>query len=189
MNEWCLAVSALDNGDGATALEQFKKLALSNVSEALLEIGFIYEFGMGGIDIDYDKAFEWFQKSVEITSDPHAYLAVARCYFHGQGVEQNHKVAINIYKSDILIANPLAELVLGRVYQFGVGVNIDMDVAQKYLESSAAKGNVFAIRDLGLNHIKQGRKLLGLFWKIKAVIKGVCLSYSTNDHDFRIREF
>ena len=41
-----------------------------------------------GVDVDYNKAVELFQKAIE-SDDPNAYYNLARCYFYGRGVEQN----------------------------------------------------------------------------------------------------
>ena len=55
-------------------------------SGAMNDIGLCYEEGMG-VKRDFDKAFEWFKKSVDHGGGACAEFNVSRCYRYGLGVE------------------------------------------------------------------------------------------------------
>ena len=57
-------------------------LAEKGDPEALYYVGMLYQEGLG-VDQDYKKAFEWFQKSAA-ANDPLGAFKVA-CYYHSQG--------------------------------------------------------------------------------------------------------
>lgn len=58
----------------------------NGVAQAMNDIGLCYEEGQG-MHVDYDKALEWFKKSVEFGGGACAEFNVSRCYRYGLGVE------------------------------------------------------------------------------------------------------
>lgn len=64
----------------------------NGVSGAMNDIGLCYEEGTG-MRIDHDKAFEWFNKSVEYGGGACAEFNVSRCYRYGLGVEEDDEKA------------------------------------------------------------------------------------------------
>ena len=59
---------------------------------AMNEIGLFYEETFGAFK-DYEKAYEWFKKSVEYGGGACAEFNVSRCYRYGLGVEEDDETA------------------------------------------------------------------------------------------------
>ena len=60
-------------------------------------IGKFYTEGFG-VNLDYDKAFEWYMKGIE-KNDTYGHYEVGYSYHHGYGIKQNSKSAVEFYES------------------------------------------------------------------------------------------
>jgi TPR repeat protein len=167
------AIQAYMEGDYTGALSQFKNLINEGCNEAYSYVGNIYESGGQGVEADIDKAIFYYQKSIEECGDVEAYLGLGRIYFYGKGSNAEYQKAFEYYS---LVAQesgrPIAYLMLGRMYHSGKGVDRNLSKAKECYEIASAKGNVFAIKNLGLLEIETGHYLRGMFLRAKAVLKG-----------------
>ena len=56
----------------------------------MINLGECYYYGLGGEDVNYTEAYTLFQGAVNCDSrNAEATYALARCYFHGHGVDKN----------------------------------------------------------------------------------------------------
>lgn len=89
-------------------------------------IGKLYSFGYG-VEQDYLKATEWYEKAVA-TENPFAAYALGSLYRRGQGVEQDDGKAFTLYRmaaEDEDKPNAYAAYELGRMCRDGLGTVLD----------------------------------------------------------------
>ncbi|MCF0219808.1 MAG: SEL1-like repeat protein [Muribaculaceae bacterium] len=78
--------------DKYTAVQYLQKAAEQNNSDALLDLGFCYRDGVGGLKSNLEKSFEYIYKAAE-AGNTKAYCEVGMCYLQGYGTEQNYDQA------------------------------------------------------------------------------------------------
>ena len=142
-----VAMAARLRGDFETSLAEFRKLAEAGYGRAQIRMGFIYERGLG-VEQDYKKAFEWYQKGVANG----AMLGLARIgWMHerGLGFDKNYYKAVSYYKRAAEEGVPWGYAFLGYLYQIDRGVDRNMRKAYEHYVWAADKGNYFAKARLG----------------------------------------
>ena len=180
------ATNAFRQSDGAGALYLFKMLAKRGDTDAYCEIGNIYELGVDGVEKDYDQAFHWYKKSVDIGDDPVGVYCLGRLYYLGKGVEQDYSKAFWYYKLAADSGITPALLMLGRIYNLGLGVEKDVNEARRYFQDAANEGYVYAIKNLGGLEMSQGNVMKGVIIYIKGIWAHLKI-YLHNKHDPRLR--
>ena len=170
---WGAAVDTLRSGDKAGALYIFKSLSKGGEPAACREIGNIYEFGGGGVEQDIREAISWYEKALNAMNDGHACIGLARIYYYGKLGEPDYLKAFSYL--EIIEANdlPLANLMLGRMYRLGKGVELDYYKAKEFYDRSAKKGNLFASKELGLLEIQSKNYIKGIALLVKSFIEAV----------------
>ncbi len=73
-----------------------RQLAETGDAKAQSELGFMYEYGAGGLQRDAAEALKWYHKAAS-QGDVMAKHSVARMYFDGKGVTKNYLEAANWY--------------------------------------------------------------------------------------------
>lgn len=81
----------------------------------------------------FEKAFEYYNKAYE-NGSPLAACKLGICYFYGNGVPQDQKLAIDLFQQASDAGIDLASYYMGVCYQKGAGVKKDKKTAKKYLE-------------------------------------------------------
>ncbi|MDR3154882.1 MAG: sel1 repeat family protein [Deltaproteobacteria bacterium] len=121
---------------------------------AMITLGIIYERGQYGVDINYGKSLEWFQKAAD-AGVPEGHFNVAYSYQVGEGTAPDFKKALDGYLKAAELKVPLAYLRLAEIYLNGkLGVTADPKAAISYYEQAAAAGILQAeltMADLYLN--------------------------------------
>ena len=74
------------------ALGWFKQAAEADDSRAAVYLGYYYETGKGGLKQDYGEAITWYQKGIS-QLEPMAMNNLGVMYYHGKGVDRDHKEA------------------------------------------------------------------------------------------------
>jgi hypothetical protein len=80
----------------ASKLRSLRERAERGDAQAQSELGFMYEFGIGGAQRDYAEALEWYRKAVEL-GDTGARLNIGGMYFEGIGVTRDYAEAARWY--------------------------------------------------------------------------------------------
>ena len=131
----------------------FEKSAMEGNKLAQFSLANLYYYG-NGVEQSYKNAFEWYHKSAE-QGQPYAAYAVAQMYRNGEYVAKDDSKAKNYYKkalSDFLMLESKGQAdekllyKIGRMYMLGLGTDIDMKMAMKYLFKAAEMGELNAKR-------------------------------------------
>lgn len=183
---WSKAVDAFRDGDKAGALYIFLALAKDGSKAAYAEIGNIYEIGGGGINQDFEKAQQWYKKSIDEADDVLGYIGLGRLYYAGKGVKQDFEKAFWYFSQTENNEKPVTFLMLGRMYHYGQGVQQDPHKARTYYQKAVNYGYVYALRNLGLLETESGHRLKGLLLRIRAVIQGIVILARHGQTDRRL---
>lgn len=186
---WGNAIDALRTGDKAGALYIFKSMAKEGEVAAFREIASILEFGDGGVEKDIGKAIHWYRKAVEIANDGHGCVGLARIYFYGKTGNPDYRKALG-YLLEIEKNNlPLANLMLGRIYQSDKqGLEPDFNKAKEYYEKSAQTGNVYAIKELGVLEVRRKHYITGVILWLKGFFMAITIG-ARDSYDPRLKGF
>lgn len=171
----------------AAALPMFVKLIDDDCKEAYAYAASIYETGGDGVDQDFERAFFYYQKSIENFGNVGTHLALGRFYYYGWGTKQDYAKAYEYYSwVDQEKDHPLAHLMLGRLYHKGHGVKQDLDKAREYYEKAITKGYVFGLTYLGFLEQECGHYLKG--WRLRLKAAYLSLKIGARDpRDSRLR--
>jgi uncharacterized protein len=131
------AVSAVKEGDYATALQLLRPLADSGDARAQFNLGYLYANGWG-VPQDYTEAVSWYRKAADqgLPAAQH-YLGIA--YANGDGVPQDDAEAARWYRLAAEQGYAAAQLNLGAAYADGRGVPRDPFAAYVWINLSAYK--------------------------------------------------
>lgn len=138
----CLAdlqagIDAYNKQDYTTAFNQFMLLAKSGDAGAQLQLGLIFDNGLGK-DQDYDQAFYWYNQSAN-KGNAHAQFNVAEMIALGQGTEQDHSKALKWYRRAAESGFPEAQYKLGLLLSSEEHDEQDLIEAYKWLTLAAAQ--------------------------------------------------
>ncbi|MDR2611814.1 MAG: sel1 repeat family protein, partial [Deltaproteobacteria bacterium] len=123
-------------------------------NRAMITLGIIYERGQFGIDVNYGKSLEWFQKAAA-ADVPEGHFNTAYAYQVGEGTAPDFKKALDGYLKAAELKVPLAYMRLAEIYLLGkLGVTPDPKAAVSYYDQAAKAGLIQAelsLADLYLN--------------------------------------
>lgn len=159
IKRWEDAVHAIESGDAEGAIYMLKALARDGITQAMAEIGVIYETGLGPIKEDMDKAIEWYTKAAD-AGDVEGMLAIARLHLTGIGLPVDYTVARQHYE-DIIneFENRRALFGLGWIYHKGLGVPVDLNKAESFYKRSYEAGHLLAPKWLANLYKARGQYL------------------------------
>ena len=136
----------VEDGDAATlknnysvALTKYKSAAVKNNAYAQLQVGNLYNEGLGVVQ-DYAEAVKWW-KLAAAQGRADAQFNLAIMYDKGQGVVQDYAEAVKWWKLAAAQGRAGAQLNLGINYFNGQGVVQDYVRAHMWWNLSAAQGN------------------------------------------------
>lgn len=118
-------------------------------------IGSFYERGTGGVEKNYESAFEWYKKSAN-KGYAKAQASLAFFYENGLGTNIDNRVAFIYYKKAAEQGLSSAQRNLGLFYELGKGVAKDLNQAAIWYEKSAKQGSTVAKRYLARVRTKIG---------------------------------
>ena len=138
------------NADGITAISCFEKALESEEKDiralSMYELGATYQYGLAGVDTDYDKALEWYDRAE--TEYPY-YSGMADRNIAGIYTAKKEKVsaddyyreALNFFKAAAEAGNADAMSCVARAYRFGEGTDPDPEEAAVWYDKAANAGN------------------------------------------------
>lgn len=118
--------------DPERAVTLFREAAGKGVVRAQYALGWAYAKGRG-VPIDYTQAAEWYRVAATAGGDADAQFALGDLYFHGLGVANDYGRAIDLYHAAAMRGHPVAQYLMGIMYQEGWGVKRDLVEAYKWL--------------------------------------------------------
>ena len=173
MYEYKEAIKAFENKDYAKCKEWFLKAVNKGNSEAMYNIGNLYEK-----DKDYAKAKEWYLKAAE-KGIAEAMTSLGVFYFEGQGVKQDYLEAYAWSKKAADKGDAEAMANIGYMYREGKGINQDDNKAIEWYTKAVQNGYEDAMTDLGWIYIRKGAvqdHKKAFEWYSKAADKGIPLA-------------
>ena len=139
MDDFDLADSYLDAGDGAKAIPIFRRLAETGRLSAMHSIAHTYLYGIAGIKQDYNQAFAWFTRAAK-GGCPQAMYHLGMCNAEGYGTPKNPDAALSWYKKSADRGDEDAEYRVGLCYEQGIGSAPKLDEAVKWYRQAAKHG-------------------------------------------------
>ena len=97
-------------------------------------IGKMFCYGLG-TEQDYQKAFEWFERSAK-QKNKFAQFSLANLYYYGSGVEKDLSQAFLWYQRSSSQWQPYAAYSIAQMYRYGEYVTEDNDTAQRYYKQA-----------------------------------------------------
>ena len=97
-------------------------------------IGKMFCYGLG-TEQDYEKAFEWFERSAK-QKNKFAQFSLANLYYYGSGVEKDLSQAFLWYQRATSQGQPYAAYSIAQMYRYGEYVTKDNDTAQRYYQQA-----------------------------------------------------
>jgi len=145
---------AFDKGDHKTAIFHFKQAIEEKVTQSRYKwLGFAYNSESDGIDNDYKKTFEAFNKVVtdfDTYATPLIYTYLGNMYYFGKGTDLDYKKAVEMYELAIKHKDYNSALwMLGKAYLHGSGVEQDYQKARALFLRADAKNDGNSQFELG----------------------------------------
>jgi len=129
-------------------LQYYQFLADKGDVQAQVGLGQLYYQGGRGVDIDYEKAFKYFNLAAEAgNGNGLAYLG--KMYLESFHVDKDIDKAYKYFKKSADDGNPIGQAGLGMLYLKGDGVKQDYDKAMKHFSEAAEQGWVEGQLQLG----------------------------------------
>lgn len=122
--------------DKVKALEWFRKAAENRDAYSQYHIAKCYDEGIGGVAQDFAQSRSWAEKAVQNGNNSAKYY-VGKGYFYGYGVMQNYSIAFRNLSG---IKNADAYMLVGRMYEEGLGVDVDYEKAVEYYQKAKDMG-------------------------------------------------
>ena len=97
-------------------------------------IGKMFCYGLG-TEQDYEKAFEWFERSAK-QKNKFAQFSLANLYYYGSGVKKDLSQAFLWYQRASSQGQPYAAYSIAQMYRYGEYVTKDNDTAQRYYKQA-----------------------------------------------------
>lgn len=149
------------------ALEMEKSADFKDYSH----IGRLYEYGVGGIRQDLDKAKYYYEKGIEKFNDAESLLRLGRFYRDGVSVKKDPEYAVKLFKiASDLYDHEFANYLLGIAYYTGVGTKVDYGMSKNYFERAGRRGHCYSFSYWGSLEMKQGNFIRGFFIKCRALV-------------------
>lgn len=121
--------------DPAKGVGLFREAAALNGQEGMFALGFLYETGQGGLPKDEKRAVIWYQKAVKTSLHVYAHIRLGLMYQNGRGTPKDGlKAAETYFKIADLLADPVAQYHLGKIFYLGDGIQQDYKAAREWFE-------------------------------------------------------
>ncbi|SCJ22725.1 Putative beta-lactamase hcpC precursor [uncultured Ruminococcus sp.] len=97
-------------------------------------IGKMFCYGLG-TEQDYEKAFEWFERSAK-QKNKFAQFSLANLYYYGSGIEKDLSQAFLWYQKSSAQGQPYASYAIAQMYSKGEYVSQGGETAQRYYKAA-----------------------------------------------------
>ena len=119
----------MDNNDLKEEFENYLQKARNGVSEAMVNLGYCYEKGIG-TEQNSSEAVRWAMRAAGL-GESQGMCNLARYYENGNGIEKDQEKANSWYRKAALLENGEAMASLGCNYSNGIGVPRDWAMSCK----------------------------------------------------------
>lgn len=132
-------VTAAQNGDYATALQEFREAADAGLDLAQYNLAVMYFTGRG-VQQDYEEAFNWTLAAAE-QGHTNAQFNLGALYYTGMGTEVDFEKSLQWYTRAAEAQHGEAQYNLATMYELGEGA--EMDLVRAHFWASASLYNEF----------------------------------------------
>lgn len=133
----------------------------AHFSEVRFLAGKMYLLGQGGIAQNDEKAFYWYNRSVQEDKYPESYGYLAYLYLHGKGTVKNANKAAELALAGAQLNDTYSQILISGLYLQGTG--IDQNYVKSFFWSSivllhgdlndSLKAQVRTMREQALSHL------------------------------------
>jgi TPR repeat protein len=169
-----IAAKLISNNEGEEAIKKCYELADLDVPSALIEVGVIYEKGMGGLEVNHDLAYKHYEKAFK-TGAEEAILYLARCYIDGIGCDRDYSYARHLLITAINhgVNLPNAYYGLGVIHYHGFGIDKNQTLALSEFQKAWENGHVYAGKYI-VNIYKYNKKYIkALIMRMRLFIRTI----------------
>jgi len=125
------------------AMIWFRKAADAGYAPAQVGIGDLYAQGYG-VRQDHYRAQEWYNVAARLSKNPDAHFRVGEGYFRGVGAPQDYGAALPYYRVAARQGHPVAQYLLGSMFEAGWGVDRDLITAWVWYKRALPKADAVA---------------------------------------------
>lgn len=129
----------------ATSLENYLEAANNGDPVAMCNVGYMYEYGHGGLSMNNANALDWYHKAADL-GDAHAMYSIALLYQYNVG---DYAKAMEWHLKAAEFGNVDAMSQIRIMYEQGWGVAKDTEEAKKWADKAQACANNDVIIDNG----------------------------------------
>lgn len=130
------------------AADLFNQAALAGSADAMENLGFIYEEGLG-VTRDYDRARQWYEKAAARGSSS-AMQSLGALFRYEPGLPTNYPRARDWFEKAAAAGNVDAMTDIGYMFVLGTGVPQDFQQAGQWFLKAAAGGDALAMDYLAI---------------------------------------
>ncbi|GGJ40144.1 caspase family protein [Deinococcus roseus] len=179
---------AFAKSDFVTAYKECLPLAREGDSYAQSIIGYLYDYGQGGLPQDYAQAASWYQLAVQ-KGEILALNNLGELYQYGLGVQQSDQRAFELYLRSSSLGNRKGQYLAGYFYEQGRATAQNFSKAMELYRKSADQGYSQAQNALGYMY-EMGRGVKAdvqqaLSWYRKAADQGYSLGQYNTGYLYR----
>lgn len=131
-------IAAYNNGDHATAYDEFLPVAKAGDKKAQLLLGLMYDNGLG-VKKDHDSAAQWYRRAAE-QGQPRAQFNLGLMYESGEGIQADEELALSWIRKSAEQGYAEAQDMLGRFYEHGKYLDKDLVKSHIWYSLAAGKG-------------------------------------------------
>jgi len=165
---WAISQQRYEAGDQKSALEIMESIASEGYVEAYVELGNLYEIAK-----EYERSAMWYQKALASLDEPFAHARLGALYFNGLGVPRDRATAFQHLSMGESLQSPHTLLMLGVLFYFGAGTEVNRDRARSLYQAAADAGLVLAMHYLSAMEAENGHCLPAAKWRIRAVFSTI----------------
>jgi TPR repeat protein len=165
---WAISQQRYEAGDQKSALEIMESIASEGYVEAYVELGNLYEIAK-----EYERSATWYQRAVASLDEPFAHARLGALYFNGLGVPRDRAKAFQHLSKGESLRWPHTLLMLGVLFYFGAGTEVNRDRARSLYREAADAGLVLAMHYLSSVEAENGHYLQAAKWRIRAVFSTI----------------
>ncbi|MBO6520255.1 MAG: sel1 repeat family protein [Rhodospirillales bacterium] len=107
------------------AMHWYRKAADRGYAPAQVGIGDLFAHG-AGVREDHYRAQEWYSTAARLSKNAEAHFKAGEGYFRGLGVPQDYGAALSYYQVAASQGHPVAQYLIGSMYEAGWGVERDL---------------------------------------------------------------
>jgi len=146
------ATTAYEGGAYGAAFAEFRELAQSGDSQAILWLGYLYQEGQGTAQ-DYAAAMENFRMAADL-GEPLGFFYIGRMYSEGLGVQRDAVEGVRWYRRAAERGSAYGEFAVGQAHESGDGAPRDLRAARRWYQAAADQNDddaKQALQRLGAN--------------------------------------